>query len=179
MTAKNLMKKHYTDTLLAMCEEQPLASVTVTALVKRAGTAKQTFYNHFRDLNDLVNYIPRNYILEAGFTAYSPTAILKTYRFAHEHKGFFSALAEHAGQNSFRDEFISFAENAAYKAFLIDGLSERELLERKLAIDLYTTGVVDHGLQWCAGGLEWDPDTLARVHAESAPDFMRANADER
>ena len=178
MTTKDLMKRHYAETLLAMCEEQPLSSITVTALVKRAGTAKQTFYNHFRDLNDLVNYIPQEFIILAGFTAFSPNAIRKTYRFAARHKGFFKALASHAGQNNFRDEFIAFAEEAAYKAFLPEGLSEQERLERKLAIDLYTIGVVDHGLKWCDAGLEWPPDMLARVHAESAPAFMREHADE-
>lgn len=178
MASKDLMKRHYSETLLAMCEEQPLSSVTVTALVARAGTAKQTFYNHFRDLSDLVNFIPRERLLHAGFVAFSPSAILASYKFAAEHKGFFGALPKHGGQNNFRDEFIRFSEEAAYKVFLTDGLTARERLERKLAIDLYTIGVVDHCLEWCSTGLEWDPEVLAHVHAQSAPAFMRENVDE-
>ena len=173
MAAKDLTKRHYCETLLAMCEEQPLSSITVTALVKRAGTAKQTFYNNFKDLNDLINFIPRTYMLLSGYEAYTPQATLRSYRFAATHKGFFSALAKHSGQNNFRDEFISFCKHMQYRAFLPDGLPPAERLERQLAIDFYTIGVVDHFLEWCRTGLEWPPDTLARIHAEAAPAFIR------
>ena len=173
MASRDLMKKHYCEVLLEMCEEQPLSTITVTALIKRAGTAKQTFYNNFCDLNDLINYIPRTYMLLMGFTDYSPSATLKSYRFASEHKGFFSALAKHSGQNNFRDEFISFAQHMEYRAFLTGDLSPQERFERKLAIDVYTIGVVDHFLEWCASGLEWPYDVLARIHMSFAPDFLK------
>ncbi len=173
MSKRELMKKHYCETLLEMCEEQPLSSITVSALIKRAGTAKQTFYNNFRDLNDLINFIPRTYMILAGFHSYSPRSTLQAYRFASKHKGFFGALATHKGQNNFRDEFISFAKYMEYREFLTDDLSEEARFERKLAIDVYTIGVVDHFLEWCGEGLEWPPDVLARIHAEAAPAFMR------
>lgn len=166
------MKKHFCETLIAMCEEQPLSTITVTALIKRAGTAKQTFYNNFKDINDLINYIPRTYMLLAGFDAYTPAATMAAYKYASEHKGFFSALAKHSGQNNFRDEFLSFAKHMEYRQFLTDDLSKQKRLERQLAIDCYTIGVVDHFLEWCAGGLEWPYDTLARIHADAAPAFM-------
>jgi len=173
MSKRALMKKHYCETLLQMCEEQPLSEITVTALIKRAGTAKQTFYNNFRDLNDLINFIPRAYMMLAGVRSYSPESTLQAYRFASQHKGFFGALSTHRGQNNFRDEFISFAKHMEYREFLTDDLSPEARFERKLAIDVYTIGVVDHFLEWCRGGLEWPPDTLARVHAQAAPAFMR------
>ena len=55
---------------------------------------------------------------ESGFVAFSPAAISKSYRFAAEHKGFFGSLARHSGQNNFRDEFIRFGEESAYRVFL-------------------------------------------------------------
>ncbi|MCI8450585.1 MAG: TetR family transcriptional regulator, partial [Eggerthellaceae bacterium] len=42
-------KKLYCDTLLRLCETQPLNRITVTALIKETHTARQTFYNNFRD----------------------------------------------------------------------------------------------------------------------------------
>lgn len=176
-TSRDLMKRHYCETLLEMCEEEPLSDITVTALITRAGTARQTFYNSFKDLNDLINFIPRAYMLLAGYDAYTPDATRKAYRFASQHKGFFQGLAYHVGQNNFRSEFTSFCKHAQYRAFLHDGLSEQERLERMLAIDLYTIGVVDHFLEWCRTGLEWPPDLLARIHAEAAPAFMRPSGE--
>lgn len=173
MPRMQLMKRHYCETLLEMCEEQSLSGITVSALVARAGTARQTFYNNFKDKNDLVNFIPRAYMLLAGFDAYTPETILKAYRFASEHKGFFGALPTQDGQNGFREEFISFCKHKQYQAFLPDSLSPHERLERTLAIDLYTIGVVDHFLEWCRTGLTWPYETLARIHAEAAPAFIR------
>lgn len=39
--------------LLAECAERPLAEVSVTAVVRRAGTARATFYLHYADLDAL------------------------------------------------------------------------------------------------------------------------------
>ena len=172
MAIKNLTKQYLCETLIAMCEEQPLSSITVTALIKRAGVARQTFYNNFRDINDIINYIPRTFMLLAGFDGYTPEATLKAYRYATRHKGFFSALAKHSGQNSFRDEFITFCQELMYRQFLPDNLSADERFRRKLALDVYTIGVVDHFLKWCEGGLEWPYEVVAQVHSEAAPAFI-------
>ena len=42
------------DALLELVEEAPLARVTVKQILERSGVSRQTFYNHFRDKNDLV-----------------------------------------------------------------------------------------------------------------------------
>ena len=63
MPDANLTKKLYCDALLSLCESRKLSDVTVTALVAQAGTARQTFYNHFNDVNDLIGYLTTN-ILE-------------------------------------------------------------------------------------------------------------------
>jgi AcrR family transcriptional regulator len=39
--------------LLAECAERPLAEVSVAAVVRRAGTARATFYMHYADLDGL------------------------------------------------------------------------------------------------------------------------------
>ena len=51
-------KELYCEALLRMCETQRLGKITVTSLIKETGTARQTFYNNFRDINDLVSFIP-------------------------------------------------------------------------------------------------------------------------
>ena len=42
------------DALLRLVGEVPLARVTVKQILERSGVSRQTFYNHFRDKNDLV-----------------------------------------------------------------------------------------------------------------------------
>ena len=50
-------KWHIANTLLALTEEMPLDKISVSAIVKKAGIGRQTFYNHFIDKNDLIYWI--------------------------------------------------------------------------------------------------------------------------
>ncbi len=54
-----LIKRHFAEVLMDMCETRRLDDVTVVELVAEAGMARQTFYNHFTDINDLICYTAR------------------------------------------------------------------------------------------------------------------------
>ena len=43
--------------MLELCTEKPLASITVKDLLKKTGVSRQTFYNRFKDKNDLIQWI--------------------------------------------------------------------------------------------------------------------------
>lgn len=42
------------DTLLAMCKTKKLEAITVSDIINETGISRQTFYNRFRDKNDLI-----------------------------------------------------------------------------------------------------------------------------
>lgn len=43
--------------LLELCEEMPLELITIKQLLNKTEVSRQTFYNHFKDKNDLIQYI--------------------------------------------------------------------------------------------------------------------------
>ena len=45
------------DAMLELCNEKPLAKISVGDIQKKSGVSRQTFYNHFRDKNDLIQQI--------------------------------------------------------------------------------------------------------------------------
>lgn len=45
------------DTLLELCKEKDFKSITVKDIRDRSGVSKTGFYNHFRDKNDLAQWI--------------------------------------------------------------------------------------------------------------------------
>lgn len=51
------VKRILADALIELSTEKPLRKITITELVERAGTGRQTFYNHFKDKNDLIYWI--------------------------------------------------------------------------------------------------------------------------
>lgn len=52
-----LTKARIAAALEALLEHQPLSQITVSAVVREAGTNRQTFYYHFGALDDLVFYL--------------------------------------------------------------------------------------------------------------------------
>ncbi|MBS5502088.1 MAG: hypothetical protein KHX01_03930, partial [Eggerthella sp.] len=119
-------KKLYCDTLLRLCETQPLNRITVTALIKETHTARQTFYNNFRDMNDLVSYIPISHLVQSGLPINTVENIRHAFAFAQHHKGFFRQLPDHAGQNNFRDTILEWLQQASYEQHLSPSLSPDE-----------------------------------------------------
>lgn len=170
---KDLMKRLYCETLLELCAEKPLGKISVSDVVARASTARQTFYNHFQDINDLISYLPINYIAQALPDVYDRNAVLKAYTYAAENAQFFCQLPSHVGQNSFRETFTAWMEQLYRDVFITDGLSAEEALQREIAIVQYSTGVVESFLEWCRRGLDWPVEVLVQVQDDALPDFVR------
>lgn len=45
------------DGLLELCQSEKLESITIKQILHKTGVSRQTFYNHFLDKNDLIQYI--------------------------------------------------------------------------------------------------------------------------
>lgn len=51
------VKALISDALLELSNEKPLSKISISDIQKKSGVSRQTFYNHFRDKNDLIQYI--------------------------------------------------------------------------------------------------------------------------
>lgn len=56
-TTNVLMKKHLADTLKGLSREKSLEKISVGDIVKAGHVNRSTFYYHFKDKNDLIQYI--------------------------------------------------------------------------------------------------------------------------
>lgn len=52
-----LMKNHLADTLKSLSREKKLGKISVGDIVKAGEVNRSTFYYHFRDKDDLIQYI--------------------------------------------------------------------------------------------------------------------------
>lgn len=51
------------DALLELCEQKQLISITIKDLLEKTGVSRQTFYNRFRDKNDLIQWTYQHKVL--------------------------------------------------------------------------------------------------------------------
>lgn len=47
-------KMRFANALFELCEAKDINKITVSDVLRATGAAKQTFYNHFKDINDLI-----------------------------------------------------------------------------------------------------------------------------
>ena len=50
-------KKEFAEALIALAEKKEIEKITVQDLLDACDASRQTFYNHFRDKYDLINWI--------------------------------------------------------------------------------------------------------------------------
>lgn len=54
--SKDITKQHITDCFNVLCRKYPLDKITINMIVETAGVSKSTFYRHFLDKYDVMNY---------------------------------------------------------------------------------------------------------------------------
>ncbi|NCB24227.1 MAG: TetR family transcriptional regulator [Bacteroidia bacterium] len=169
MAATDFVKKAYCEALLSLCNEKPLNDITVADVVAKAGTAKQTFYNRFRDINDLISYIPINY-METCLSAETDfkSVLIKTNSYALENKSFYCQLPFHKAQNNFRDSFLDWSIEIHSKKCNLDK-SDENYLEKKLAIYLHCYGAIELFLEWCRRKMDWPVEAIVKAIFEDCP----------
>ena len=166
------IKKRFCDALLELSETTPLEKITVSALVEQAGTARQTFYNHFYDINDLVSYLPINFLNDHDVEIHKAQSLEPAYSYAREHAAFFRQLPHHSGQNNFRDSFVQWFENAYKQHYITDDMPEEEREYRTISIGIYACGITGVFLEWCKADFSWSLETLLRAQADYVPPFV-------
>lgn len=105
--------------LLDLCREKKLASITIKDILNETGISRQTFYNRFRDKNDLIQWTYENIILsefhrmgEAG-SYYQNT--LNYCRALEKYRFFMKQAYQLEGQNNLRDAIFEYASHYDYE----------------------------------------------------------------
>ena len=105
-------KKGNTDDLLAasfkelLCKA-PMEKITIKDITDKAGVIRPTFYNHFQDKYELLEWIIRTEILDPILPLFQGGFIREGFTLAFQNvekdKEFYKKACKMEGQNSFRD----------------------------------------------------------------------------
>ncbi len=104
------VKKILANDLLNLCQKQSLQSITVSQLLKETGVSRQTFYNHFKDKNDLICYIYDTYIVpdfdEHHMDIDFYESLLQTFQNIKKYHKFMKQACQIEGQNCLKDYIV-------------------------------------------------------------------------
>jgi hypothetical protein len=102
------------DTFLKLCENHKLENISIKMLLKESGVSRQSFYNHFMDKNDLIQYIYCTRIVP-GFGEVSIdidfySNLLDSFKRMKEYQSFLKQAVLLQGQNNLRDFLFEHCE---------------------------------------------------------------------
>lgn len=95
------------DGLLTLCDNKPLDRITIKELLEQTGVSRQSFYNHFKDKNDLIQYIYLSRIIPEYNNSEEKMdfhmALLKSLKRMKEYHIFLKQACLMEGQNCLKD----------------------------------------------------------------------------
>jgi probable dihydroxyacetone kinase regulator len=102
-----LTKRAIAGAMKDLMRDLPFESITVDAITERCGLSHKTFYYHFRDKYDVVNWIFRNEIMGEILKVTTPDSWLDgsvaLCRHIQENRVFYRNALKVTGQNSFTE----------------------------------------------------------------------------
>ncbi|MDR1731222.1 MAG: TetR/AcrR family transcriptional regulator C-terminal domain-containing protein [Synergistaceae bacterium] len=112
MSKTALMKKALVDALKALVKEKSLAKITVSDITEYCGISRNTFYYHFNDKYDLINWIFYSETLPEINAFSEPDrwfdGFVRLCRYMQANRDFYLEALDYAGQNSLQDYLVDF-----------------------------------------------------------------------
>lgn len=96
--------------LLELTQKKPLESLTVSQILKETGVSRQTFYNHFKDKNDLICYVYDTFIVpdfhDQNMNIDFHDSLLVTFENIKNYHWFMKQACQMEGQNCLKDYIV-------------------------------------------------------------------------
>lgn len=155
MADSNITKRALANSLKSLMTEQPFEKINVAQICERCDMNRKSFYYHFKDKYDLVNWIfdtefialLKDEKLNASHSNYKErwACIEKICQYFYQNHGFYRKALQIKGQNSFSEHFREYIRPLlANRIFIVFG--EERLDE--FALDFFTDAVICAMERW-------------------------------
>jgi probable dihydroxyacetone kinase regulator len=179
-----MQQKREVKTLLAesfkeLALEKPVEKITIKEITDRAGVIRVTFYNHFQDKYELLEWICREEVLapvrillgnnmQREAVTFIFTAILKN-------KEFYSHVARTKGQNSFESIVQNLVSETINDYFLSNHVGKSRKyswLTLKWIADYYAQSLTFVLMGWIERGMTIPPEDMVDMYSFIASHSM-------
>jgi probable dihydroxyacetone kinase regulator len=168
MPDSNITKQALADCLKKLMAEKAFNKIRVDDIVSGCGLTRQSFYYHFKDKYDLMNWI--YYTETARFVV--PYETLEHWTdglkdlccYMQHNKAFYKNALNTAGQNSFPEYLNHYI--SAVTISVIEGMLDAEYDQEKwdFIVSFFSTAFVAFIVRWANNGMKEDPtEYISRI----------------
>lgn len=178
MAYSNITKTIMADAMKELMSEKPFAKISVGDICERCGMNRKSFYYHFKDKYDLVNWIYQTEFLEMlRIQNYSSgwELLADICRYLYSERVFYTNALQVEGQNSFRDYF-SASIGTVLPEIMRDQFKTME--DPRFFVEFFTDAIQAAILRWLKSTPVLPPDEFMN-RLESVTEIMGKRSNEQ
>lgn len=170
-------KQVLAESLIELSRIKPVEKISVNSIVKNCGAGRQTFYNHFKDKYDLIDWIYTSNVNKIFFKYHGTEqwgiTLGRTLSFMSKHGKFFESAIKEERQSSFFHSLYKYTKDY-YINFFKTNYKENILTEGLLFdIQFNSFGAVNMAREWFIGGMKESPEKMGILIANAMPQSMK------
>jgi len=165
MSESKITEKALALSLKQLMKTAPLSKISIQNIMDNCGLNRQTFYYHFKDKFDLVNWIYNTEVTEciANCKHYGnwTDGMQRTLCYLMENNSFYINALNTPGQNAFDGYFFDFSWELIMGVVkdLSLGMNVPDV-DKKFIVDFYTYAFVGIIVQWIKTGMKDSPQIM-------------------
>ncbi len=171
MDERNAIEVKLAASLKSLAVKHPFEKITIKQITDGAGVIRVTFYNHFQDKYDLLEWIMRTEILEPVQILLANSmfreAVVLIFRNMQKEKEFYMHIVNMEGQNSFSEmaergieEILRYAIGETE----LTGKADKSWLSPEFVSTYYAKAMTFVVVEWIRTGMKIPPDEMARAY---------------
>lgn len=167
MSDSLITKKAIATSIKELMRKKELQRITVADIVEHCGINRQTFYYHFQDKYDLVNWIYYNEVVAAVTRnrTYEDWrgVVWDIMNNMKKEQQFYTNALNVTGQNAFQDYFLDVTKSLLLA--VIDEIEENRSIDqqdKEFIAEFYAYGLVGLAVQWARSGMKQTPDEMVQ-----------------
>ncbi len=172
MQQKREVKILLADSFKELVLEKAVEKITIKEITDRAGVIRVTFYNHFQDKYELLEWICREEVVSPTVMLFENNmqreAVLFMFTAILKNRQFYRHVAHTSGQNSFESilqQLISEVVEHYFESRTDGGKKNRSRLNAKWVADYYSRNLTFILMSWIEKDMETTPEEMVELYA--------------
>ena len=176
MDVSEKMKYKLANAMKELLVHTPVDKITVKQIVDQCDVTRPTFYRHFKDKYDLINWYFDKLLTKSfehmgrGTTVFD--SLEKKFTYIQKEKAFFAAAFRYDKQNSLRehdfDLILAFYENLIHEKSGSPVSPEMHFL-----LEMYCQGSITMTVKWVLTGMDLTPSEFATLLVRAMPEDLK------
>lgn len=168
---KNAIDILLAESLKELAKQRPIEKITIKEITDKAGVIRPTFYNHFQDKYELLEWIVAKELLEPIrpliANAMIHEALVLLFTNIEKEKEFYMQAIKLEGQNSFHSIAQKSVTELLLEYFQMQGADSKvkyKWLTAERIAEYYAQSMCYVVISWIEGGMTITPRELAEIY---------------